>query len=1136
MSKNERTTVKIKQNITGNNNIVAGGNIVYPSLEDIDTANDDAAKLITEGKPTAGLSVLELLWKRHTDKMTGRQKYRTKANIGHAYEALGEYEKAADRFLTAYQYDKQYEKARARQALAYLLLGNKKKARELASVLLKDFPEERLGQVVWIRTVPTDVGFRELEAHVPEHQRQDAEIAFALAESAMSEGHYSTAEEYIIKAQKDVPDHPAVTETLGTLMLKRAQQNRGQMLYGRGPTAQEQYYLKQALSLLSKSLSKWQKRGIKKDIIRAYLKRSQVYGAMKDWAHMERDIECAYQIDATDREAVFLYAILRREQDNLDHAIELLDGIIGKQVTPIVEYELAKMLRQRHGEDDCNKAITFLKSRLSDLKGEKIEFRYDYIDLLIDLEGETCSQDKAFEFLEGITDGDLISGESKLVVSATINKRKGNDIDAIKIAKQAAERICESTSLEDKRKIAFLLQDLGLNQQALDLWKTIIRTDYVGRDTYSALECAHLRGNAPFIASVCEQLRDNELWDRKVFELELYYRQIYNDDDGAEEAMRQWLSKDIDECYLRIIRTRLSLLGIRNRRLELVESDIDKLPSIRDVDPYTGCAVVEVLRNGPEPLLAVEYAYNLLRLHWNDIEAHQAMISCLSIGPKVIIDEPNTVKSSVAVCYQEEDTENNEWHIIEDSEVAEPDSMRNEFASKHHISQAMMGKQVGETFCLRKDPLQDKYATVRGIVSKYVYRYGYCMNNFERHFPNNMLRKYTVIKPDGQFDFGPIQRAVNDRASRGEDILKAYKENPVPIYLVASRMGVSVLETMGHVFSHSDMTFNCCSGTNEELQLAVEAMEKADSLGLDSTALITLFATEAYREIAKLPIECVVSEGTLKDLRNVESMRATHNGSRQTLVKNGNGVALIKSSAKDVKEAQKKIKQFIAFIENNCTVESGLVLGELDKKKQDDMIECVGRPCAESMMMAAKRNRLFWTDDFATALLAKSELGCQRVWTQLVFDYFVQQKVWDQRVSMDVTLKLIQWQYYFTRMTVSIALEAVRVADGNVDKPPLMELLDNFADERIMLGGLYNLAAQFIKAVWQRENLQVRAQGITIRLLEQLFHRSSGDEIIKDLLQNIDTIFGIDVISAAKVKEVIRAWRKETRRGQIIRP
>jgi len=49
--------------------------------------------------------------------MTGNQKYRTRANIGHAYLALEQDEKAAHCFLYAKQYDPENEKARAREAL-----------------------------------------------------------------------------------------------------------------------------------------------------------------------------------------------------------------------------------------------------------------------------------------------------------------------------------------------------------------------------------------------------------------------------------------------------------------------------------------------------------------------------------------------------------------------------------------------------------------------------------------------------------------------------------------------------------------------------------------------------------------------------------------------------------------------------------------------------------------------------------------------------------------------------------------------------------------------------------------------------------------------------------------------------------
>lgn len=224
----------------------------------IETEINSAVDILRNREAKQALRIFERLWQGHNEKMTPREKYRTKANIGHAYEQLGKYEKAAEYWLDAKQYDPTYEKARAREALAQILLGNRPKAYELAKDLLSEFPEEKLGRSVLIRSTPEEIEFAEVEKNVPKHQRADAEVAMALAERAASGGLYEVAEKYIISVIKESKDSPGVTETLGDLMVNRANLHE-QVIYLRGSSAIEKTCLEKALELFSNSLEEWEK-------------------------------------------------------------------------------------------------------------------------------------------------------------------------------------------------------------------------------------------------------------------------------------------------------------------------------------------------------------------------------------------------------------------------------------------------------------------------------------------------------------------------------------------------------------------------------------------------------------------------------------------------------------------------------------------------------------------------------------------------------------------------------------------------------------------------------------------------------------------------------------------------------------
>lgn len=1092
-----------------------------------------AADLLRGEKTRQALSFLQRLWDGHSNEMSPWEKYRTKANIGHAYERLGKYEKAAESWLEAKQYVPSHEKARAREALAYLCLGRKKKANELARELLKDFPEQKLAQSIWIRSSPREIRFQQLEEMVPEHQRSDAEVAMALAERAATEGLYNRAEEYIRHVIKEAEENPNISEALGDLMIARANIHE-QLTYERGHSEEEKECLKRACKLFTDSLRGWEVIELSHNIIRVRLKRANVYLALGDREKCGGDIEFAYQLDPNDKSAVYQCAIANFEKGDRDRGIELLRTLVGTETRPCVEHLLCRNLYERNEKGDREETLEILRSRIGDLEHEEADFRTEYLALCLEIERKVNSKESAFAFLDSIGEG-LISSEAKLVLHAEVLRQEGDTVGAVKIAKEILDRITRSTSREDKRRIAFLLQSLGMHKEALNIWKDIVTPEYLGRDTMWMLKCAERCEDAKFIISFSEKLRENGLWDRDIFELELYYREKYNDNKGAKRAIMEVLDEAREEAYIPTLRVRLSLVGMRTGERELIETDASKLPSMRDVDPHLGMAVVAILREGEEPLNAVKYAYEMLRRNWDNDEAHIAMMGVLSpIGKPVELDKPEIVDDGVAVYYQEDDTGVKRWHIIEDCEDPQPDKDRNEFFPHHPRSIQLMGKKVGENFVLSEHPIQERYGTVLNILSKYVYRWNVCLSEFDDRFPGrNVVHKVISKKVDGEFDIEPMKRLADQRAKRGGEVEKVYTDQKIPLFLVGAAMGVSLLEAMQHITSTPEMRLHCCWVTDENLKVAGTAIRKADSLVLDGSALITLLFTQMYEDVAKFHIKCRVSEGAVKCLQGANFMRMDPNTQSGVLTKDGDGYTFIESSPEQAHEARAAIKKFIDFIERTFIIDSDLIVSELDPERRERLVGLFGKDGVESMMMGAQDGCVLWTDDLATAEIGKCSFGCKRVWTQFIFEYFAGAGNIEEERAINMTLKLLGMGYYFTRLNMGVISKALEETGGDVDKSPLCEAMEQFSDEQSKLEGIFRLACGVIKHVWQVGAVGILPEAITIRILEKLSKRAQGYDAINALLRVTDNIFGVDVVNASKVKNVIRGWLAS---GHIIRP
>lgn len=1086
----------------------------------IETEINSAADILRNREAKQALRIFERLWQGHNEKMTPREKYRTKANIGHAYEQLGKYEKAAEYWLDAKQYDPTYEKARAREALAQIFLGNRAKAYELAKDLLSEFPEEKLGRSVLIRCTPEEINFEEVEKNVPEHQRADAEVAMALAERAASGGLYEIAEEYIVSVIDESKDSPGVTEKLGDLMVTRANLQE-QVVYLRGSSAVERTCLENALKLFSDSLKEWEKREVNEHIIRVRLKRSNVNFALENKEGHKKDIEFSFELDPNDKCAIYQYAILKLDEGDCGKGIELLRSIQGQETRPSVEHVLCQRLYERDSSGDKQEALELLKSRIKDLSNEEADFRTEYLALCLTIIREFSGKKEALNYLATISD-DIISPEIRCILEAEIYMQEGDSVAAMETAKNGLVIISNSTTREDKRRMAFLLQRLGMSKQALELWKDIVIPEYIGRDTYCLIECAQKCEDALFVIDFSKQLRGNDLWDQRIFELELYYYELFNDDKDAIKVLLDFLGNPADESYVPFAKTRLSVLGIHTGQSDLIESEVKELPSVENIDPHIGRIVVHILRHGTEPINAVKYAYDLLKLNWDHSEAHMAMMEVMfPIGPKIEIEESDLVTEGVAVLYQEDDTKKNKWYIIEDSIVNPPDINRNEFLPSHPISIAMINKKCGESFDLRKDSVQERTATIKSIVSKFIFRYNYCMENFEELFPNeNKIQKIVMQQENGKLDLSVMKKIVAQNIEHSNKLMSLYESEIVPLFCIARMMKRSILETISYIAGTPDIKLKCCSGSDEELEIATNVIEKAKAVVLDFSAIMTLRFTQTYQVLKELPIKMIISKGTVEELKNAEVLTLSSEEDIISYTAEG----LIKTSAEDIEKQKNSIEELLNFIEANCIIESGLILSQLEKKRRDTLLELFGRPGVESMMLASESGRVLWTDDLATSLFAKTEFGCGRVWTQFMFEYFKDKEVVPSEVETELAVQLMGMEYYYTKPNVDIIMKAVEKGNWDTENYPLKQVLNWFGDEKVKLEGLFYIGGRVIKEVWQKSNLDERAQAITIRILENLSKRSGGNEVINGLYHSIDRIFGVDVLTGKKVKEVIRGW------------
>jgi hypothetical protein len=491
----------------------------------------------------------------------------------------------------------------------------------------------------------------------------------------------------------------------------------------------------------------------------------------------------------------------------------------------------------------------------------------------------------------------------------------------------------------------------------------------------------------------------------------------------------------------------------------------------------------------------------------------------------------------VAVEYQEDDTGEKHWLVIEDS--PQPNASRDEHGPDEPICAALMKKAKGEKFALREHPART--AMVLDMANKYVFRFRHCLSNMETRFSGraNVLEFRVPKKTDGTPDISTFVEQLKEIGGRQDKVLTAYREKLIPLHMVATVRGVTVYQVAQEVAYDANTRIRCCLGNEQERETSLQSMRTSNAFVLDVTALSTLALLEAQgickvrTLLESLPCKVVVSEHVLLDLRKLQDLRFGADREQMFVGTEAGRLYQHKVPADQMREAREQIQGLIDTMRDVCLIEQGTDLARHLRDKED-WLSILGPAGFHSMLLAAKPGRVLWTDDWTAGQVAANRLSVNQTWTHAVL-------LWLEltgRVSKDLqeqaTLVLIRAGYVFTGINHEHVLLAIEQANWDVDSPRLAPVLEHFADGSVEPSNRLALASASLKAIWQRGLIVSHTTALTIRILNLLASDRAGRAIVDALLHSADRVFGIDVINAEGFKQAIAAWKAT--RGRIIRP
>jgi hypothetical protein len=608
--------------------------------------------------------------------------------------------------------------------------------------------------------------------------------------------------------------------------------------------------------------------------------------------------------------------------------------------------------------------------------------------------------------------------------------------------------------------------------------------------------------------------------------LEVVTLEKYRIFDKAIEVMNSYLAATPDGELAKVFRLRLTLLGIRLEKPELVESDPAKLPPVESSPAKIGAATANALRHGPHPERGVEYAYELVRRNYNDHTARGVYVAIIGLGDdEYYFPEVSTIGPGCAVKYKPDDSNDEKWMIVEDA--ANPNQDRDEYGPDHIWVKELIGQSVGGRFHLRRDEIQPRMATITGIVNKYVYRKFEIIDGWEHRFPGEdkfFVRKYTMpTNPDGSPDISPILKALDLREKQIEKMHAIYRASPISATTFARISDAGLLESLNHIASEGTLPIRCCLGNGVELARAEASLSGAEQFILDPTALATLFFSNQYEQLQLMPEKIVLCESALDEYTE---MRQKFSAPSRGFMGKFKGKYLFREDNPAERERlEKRFDTFLTKIKSLVTIRTSESFAKLAPEAREELIGLFGEPTAHAMAEAAATGAALWTDDLGVAEFGREKTGItKRVWTQLVF-----RSVAPADVLHELGLFLLQWRYYFSRLEPEVVLAACRDASWDADAPGVKSVVDWLSLPELMDNGAMQVCIQSLKLVWKHGPDVKQKQQIAQRLLQAVRRRKDGRRVIDIILNNLGKLFEGDKAARSECQAVINDMQQAER-------
>lgn len=1031
---------------------------------------DEYRDLLRCGQPKTALKLLARMKDRVGENASPRVRFRIVTNMGAAQYQLQNTEEAASLFFEAFDIDPTDKIGMSNRALAYLLVGRRAEARDAACHALGHFPEE---PSVIVSAINTRDSIDELEALISSLKPDTLEVpmvSIAISEYFRVADDNASARRWAARSfDADIERRPEVRLLYAVSELSELFPSVD--IAAGGPiTEVQRTKLSSAISILQ---DLWQQ-------VKEYenthfstavaVNLANAYRFVDDLPSAKSVVAEALSLNPKDRALREVRAWLKFYENDLDGALEDVAATEWKSDTALMRaFVLQKLGRSKEAIAAVAEIVERAPEPLFRKAGQMLK-----ADILLD-----CGKVEEAEAVIEAVLADEPNDIAALVAKAKLKKRRDKPEAAVLDLERAIDRVGPNTRLVDRYLLAQALCLLGQPLRSLPLLEGNIDLQRDNEPLRLYLAAAFDADQRATIKSVLSQLpvslRNAPYYLRAAIEYHRRTGELHEALLGAEEYLQR-IPGDWD-C-------RLQWLAMCHRagQASKIELFIDSNPSLEAANAEQQVRFAAFAFHYARYERALAIAYDNLRHHLNDPEAHMGFISLMleqragapsfAKPERIGLDTAFTVKaeSGLEVTY-----------II--SDVSDPIPTLGELRPDHPLARRAIGLGIGEQLEVFEGRIPPDIRHITALQHKYVQILQRGMQDFENTFPDHDgLQKVEV--EDSEVGLAPVLEHVKRRAEWIGNLISQYEKHGLPIGTIAAITGGTQISTYLGIVEGA-AAVRVCIGTAAERESAV-ALAKAHARAgclLDALTLYIVRRLEIYdvieRTLGKIHITQSTKEVFSLHLHQANE-RLGHNY-MNVFYKDGQYYREEKSD-EDIKRAINCYQSDVEWIERHCQFLAAA--GQLSDRAGRDMLERLDNASSDVILAAKNSELMFLSEDMGLRSLVDGLAGIRGIWLQAALLVASQEGVIRQYDYAKAISSLVANRHVFTTLR---GADLVEVADrdewsvGSNIRSLLRALGDKSAEPRTSS----LVVANFLAALWCQNIALYKRRDLTFASLSE---------------------------------------------------